>query len=63
MRGLSENSRLVSGACVGTDGKCQPPRIWDSQSEGEAQLIGQRERGNVMPVRACSRSPISCTRA
>jgi hypothetical protein len=25
--------------------------------------IGQRDRGNVMPVRAWSRSPISCTRS
>ena len=28
-----------------------------------SQLIGQRERGNETPVRACNRSPISCTRA
>ena len=63
MRRLSENSGLVDGPYVGTDGKCQPPRHLGSRRPGRAQLIGQRERGKLMPVRACSRSPISCTRA
>jgi hypothetical protein len=67
------DARFLSAATAATDPPGKPVKRKSVRStyigaaaragHGGAQLIGHFERGKVMPVRAWSRSPISCTLA